>query len=310
MAPVLSDKKILVTGASGQVAGPIAAALALDNEVWCLARFKDPAARAGLEAQGMRCVSWTLGSDDFSEVPDDFTHVVHAAANIFTPDWNHAITANAEGTGLLMTHTRKAEAFLFISSMAVYKANPDPRHAYAEGDALGAETPFSPTYSIGKVATEAVVRTLARQLGLPTTIARLNMAYGTSGHGGLPAVFSEMIRRGQPVPFVPGQANVGSPIHEQDLIAQTGPLLAAASVPATIVNWAGDEVVEDLELYRYLGELIGVEPVLEEVAEPVYPLQAADVTRRAAITGPTTVSWKDGVRRSLATRYPDLSLAP
>lgn len=307
---MLSGKKILVTGASGQVAGPIASALALDNDVWCLARFKNPVARADLEKQGMTCVSWTLGSDDFSEVPDDFTHVVHAAANIFTPDWNHAIEANAEGTGLLMTHTRNAEAFLYISSMSVYKADPDPWHAYHEGDALGAETPFSPTYSIGKVATEAVVRTLARQLGLPTTIARLNMAYGTSGHGGLPAVFCEMIRNGRPVPHVPGRQNVGSPIHEDDLIAQTEPLLAAASVPATIVNWAGDEVVEDVELYRYLGELTGVEPVLEEVADVVYPLQVADVTRRVQITGPTAVTWKDGVRRSLAVRYPDLGLTP
>jgi nucleoside-diphosphate-sugar epimerase len=305
---VLSDKKILITGASGQVAGPIAAALAADNEVWCLARFMNPFARADLERQGMTCVSWSLGSDDFSEVPDDFTHVIHAAADIFASDWDEAIAANAEGTGLLMTHCRRAEAFLYVSSMAVYKAHPDPWHAYHEGDALGAETPFSPTYSIGKVATEAVVRTLARQLDLPSTIVRLNMAYGTSGHGGLPAVFFDMIRAGRPVPHVPTRQNVGSPIHEQDLIDQVEPLMAAASVPATIVNWAGDEVVEDVELYRYLGELAGVEPVIEEASDQLYPLQVADVTRRLAMTGPTRVGWRDGVRASLAARHPDLGL--
>jgi len=31
------------------------------------------------------------------------------------------ITANAEGTGLLMSHCRKMEAFLYISSLCVYK---------------------------------------------------------------------------------------------------------------------------------------------------------------------------------------------
>ena len=36
--------KILITGPSGQVAAPIARALAADNEVWGIARFTDAAA--------------------------------------------------------------------------------------------------------------------------------------------------------------------------------------------------------------------------------------------------------------------------
>ena len=50
----ISGKRVLVTGATGQVARPLAEALGLDNEVWAAARFTDSAARSALEARGDR----------------------------------------------------------------------------------------------------------------------------------------------------------------------------------------------------------------------------------------------------------------
>ena len=50
-----------------------------------------------------------------------------------------------------------------------------------------------------------------------------------------------------------------SPIHDDDICAQLEPLLGAASVPATIVNWGGDEPVSVQEWSRYFGELLGVD---------------------------------------------------
>ena len=44
--------KILITGPTGQVATPIATALAADNEVWGVARFNNPQARQDLEQAG------------------------------------------------------------------------------------------------------------------------------------------------------------------------------------------------------------------------------------------------------------------
>ena len=46
----LSNKKILITGATGQVAAPIAHYLARNNQVWCIARFTPKGSRAALEA--------------------------------------------------------------------------------------------------------------------------------------------------------------------------------------------------------------------------------------------------------------------
>ena len=49
----LRGAKIVVTGVTGQVAEPLACALARDNEVYGAARFKDPDARRRLDAK--RC---------------------------------------------------------------------------------------------------------------------------------------------------------------------------------------------------------------------------------------------------------------
>ncbi len=50
---MLASEKILVTGATGKIAFPIARALARDNEVWGAARLRDPKARD--EARRCRC---------------------------------------------------------------------------------------------------------------------------------------------------------------------------------------------------------------------------------------------------------------
>ena len=71
------------------------------------------------------------------------------------------------------------------------------------------------TYSITKIAAEAVVRTCARLYDLPTTIARLNVPYGDNG--GWPAFHLAMIETGQPVPLHPDRPNVFNPIHEEDI---------------------------------------------------------------------------------------------
>jgi hypothetical protein len=94
-----------------------------------------------------------------------------------------------------------------------------------------------------------------------------------------------------------------SPIHQDDIYGQTEALLHAASVPATIVNWAGDEPVSAQEWCAYLGELVGIEPdiVVKEVPGGIRGI-ILDATKRRAITGPSTVTWRDGLRRLVESR--------
>ena len=66
---MLEDRKILVTGATGQIAGPIAENFAKDNAVWCAARFSDPKRKAELEEMGIKTCVWDMDSGDASMLP-------------------------------------------------------------------------------------------------------------------------------------------------------------------------------------------------------------------------------------------------
>jgi UDP-glucuronate 4-epimerase len=306
---MIKSKKILVTGATGQVARPIAESLAKNNEVWCIARFSEPALKAEVEALGIKTWAWTLGDDDFDGLPNDFDYVIHAACNIFdvANDYDACIRFNAEGTGFLMRHVRQCKAFLYVSSLQVYSAQEDNSRPRLENDPLGCHAPYAPSYSAGKLATEAVVRTLCRLYEIPTMIARLGMAYGTAGHGGVPTMIFTQIRAGTAITVPPAGKSFCSLLHEDDIAAQVEPLLKGAAVPAQIVNWCADEITDELDMIRYVGEIMGVKPVMVEDPAAGFRGGAGDVTRRKSFTGPCKVTWRQGIKRSLQTRFPDYS---
>lgn len=304
---MLTDEKILITGPAGQIAFPLTRYLAAHNEVWGIARFSEPGSREMVDAVGARTVVTDLGSGDFTGVPDDFTYVLHLAA-AQAPGWDFdaAFRTNAEGTGLLLTHCRRARAALVMSTHSVYRppADGDPWHVFTESDPLGeVNAAHCPTYSMSKIAQEAVARTCARQFDLPVTIARMNASYGPDGTGGLPVMQMDAIVAGTPV-TTRWDPCMYMPIHQDDINTQTEALLDAASVPATIVNWAGDEPVSVQEWSAYIGELAGVDPVVNVVEQPgTLRGSVTDNTRRAAITGPCRISWRDGIRSVFEQRH-------
>lgn len=302
----LRDQRILITGPGGQIAFPLAAELAHTNEVWGIARFSHPKAQARVESAGVRTAVVDLADPDFSALPEHFDHVLHLAVyQSPDADTDRALRVNAEGTGLLMSRFRRAR-FLVVSTTAVYAPGDDPARPNVESDPLGdRRQPYSPTYSISKIAQEAVARTVARQHGVATTIARMNVSYGANG--GLPAYQLDALLAGHPLTLAPGGAWY-HPIHERDIAAQVPHLLAAADTPATITNWGGDECVEAESWLRHLAELAGVEPKLERRDDAI-PTAPADPTRRREITGPCRVGWREGMRAMAAARHPELALA-
>jgi nucleoside-diphosphate-sugar epimerase len=302
----VNGTKILVTGATGQVALPVAEALASDNEVWAIARFTDKVARQRLEAAGVRCVTVDLVAGDLTELPDDFTYVLNFAVTK-AGRWGADLDGNAGGVGFLMEHCRRATAFLHCSSTAVYQ--PDGHHAFREDDPLGdnhrvfeAFMPFMQTYSISKIAAEAMARYGARRWELPTTIARLDVPYGDNG--GWPAIHLDLMLAGIPVPVHTDAPSRFNPIHEDDIIATIPALLAVAAVPATVVNWGGDPATIE-EWCAYLGELTGLEPQLMSTDQTIESV-TVDLTRMHELVGPTKVHLREGLRRMVAARHPEL----
>jgi len=277
-------------------------------EMWGLARYTKPGSREATEALGVRPVVGDFTQGQFDEVPDDFDYVLHFAAATRPGTAEAGMVQNAEGAGLLMHHCRKAKAFLQISTNSVYSDNPDPFHAYKETDDVGTPTLRSPNYGATKLAGEGVVRTLAKIHNLPTTIARLNVAYGEH-LGGLPGNQLRALVEGREIEL-PKRTCVHAPIHEDDLAAHMEPFLKAASVPATIVNWGGTEAVQAVDWVKYLGELTGIEPKFHFTDERALPNFAPDLTKGREIGLEWKVHWKDGFRRIVDAAYPEIALKP
>ena len=250
---------IVITGVTGQVAESVATTLAEHHDVTGLARFTDDAARARLEAAGVTCVPVDLVAADFEGVPTGVDAVVNFAV-VKTQRWDLDLRANAEAAGLLMAHVRPAR-FLHCSSTGVY--DPAGANVLDERAPLGDNhRPIMPTYSISKIAAEEVVRTMCRHLEVPTTIARLNVPYGVGPDGsprGWPAFHLAMMEAGMPIPVHEDRPNLFNPIDLDDIAATVPGLLDAATVPATIVNWAGTEQVALEQWCEFLAERAGLE---------------------------------------------------
>jgi nucleoside-diphosphate-sugar epimerase len=307
---MISGEKILVTGVTGGVARPIAEYLAQNNEVWGAARFlpADDPVREGreiriteltrreeIEAAGITTCAVDLGSGDLSALPDDFTYVIHGAfARVPNrPDqFALAYRANADGPGFLWQHCRKAKAALLISAGTIYAPNPDTWHRYAESDPLGgAKAHWSPASPVSKLITEAVAGSCARMFNLPTTIARLFMPWGTPRLG--PSLDIERMKRGEPIMLVNGP-QPQTLIHVDDICDQIEAMLGAASVPAYLTNWAGDDEVSSREWCEIAAERLGIEAKFEEVdVVGAHGGFLADATKRQALTGPCKVRFAD-----------------
>ncbi len=300
---MLTNKKILITGASGTVARPVAEALAANNEVWCLGRFGDPQVRAALLAKGIKLFQWDLGLSSLDGLPGGFTHVFHSAVIKNVDDFNSQVDRHAFATAQLMTHCRDGEAFIFVSASSVYRRL-DFGHLHKETDPLGDSSPLVETYSTHKNGAEAVVRALARVYGLRSIIARLSVTYGPVGYGGLPATIYAAMSAGKPMPVrASPEENWCSPMHTDDVVRQVPLLWEAASVPATAVNWGGDEAIRQQDMIDYIAEITGI-PVLTEV-NPRHRMSCAfDNTLRQKLIGKCEVPWREGVRRTLEARFP------
>jgi nucleoside-diphosphate-sugar epimerase len=291
--------RFLVTGATGQVGFPVATALATDtaNEVIAVARFRDAAKRDALERAGATCIEADLAAGAVDHLPADVEFVCNFAV-VKSNRWDVDLRGNAEAAGLLLAHCNNARAFLHCSSTGVYEAaGGGPQR---ESDSLGDNhRVMMPTYSISKIAAEEVVRATCRIFEMPVTIARLNVPYGPNG--GWPAFHLEMMLAGRPVPVHPNGPSRFNPIHEDDIIATLPKLLAAATVPATIVNWGGDEETSIEEWCTYMAGLAGCEARFDVTEQTIGGIPT-DNTRRRELAGATTVAWKDGMRRLVEQR--------
>lgn len=303
----LRGKRILVTGVTGWVAGPLAASLAADgNTVFGAARFRDPDQRQPWIDRGVTPVSIDLENDRLDEVPADLDVVLHFAV-AKSSDFEQAFASNAEGSANLMqvaAERSDAMTFFHCSSTAVYAPHDhDPRK---ETDLLGDShrpMPGMPTYSISKIAGEVLVKHTAKRLGVPTVIARLNVPYGDTY--GWMLFHLMMMERNIPVPVHVDQPTSYTPIHADDIARSIPYLLSFASTPAEIVNWGGDQVVSIEDWCEEMGRLTGLVPSFNPTTATIAAI-VPDLEKLHSSGFRSSVDWREGIRRQIATSRPEL----
>ena len=298
---MLEDQKILVTGATGKIGFPIARALAANNEVWGAARLRGAAERERLAGAGIRPLPLDLSSGDLSSLPDDFGYVFHAAVDPGLHGWRQCVTTNAHNSGELLYHCRRARGFVFCSTGSIYAYQ--GQRPLTESDPPG--VPLRANYSFSKVAAESVCSWIATHFRIPLTIIRICSTYGPLG--GAPADRLEAILQRRPIRLHPDQPNNYNPIYEDDYVALGIRAMEVAATPPVVVNWAGSETVSIEEYCTYMGELLGIEPIFEYTPQAHTPLWP-DVSRMHEVLGRTRVRWRDGMRRMIEARHPELEL--
>jgi len=283
---MLKNEKILITGATGAIALPMARYLAPHNEVWGMARFQDETLRARLDDAGVKTVPIDLSTPDLSTLPDDFSYVLHYAyTRRPSGEFHQAIQINAIGTGLVLQKCRKAKAALVVSAATLYSAHEDPFHAYKEEDDIGhVVAPWAASSPVSKVTIEAVARFCAEAFDLPTVILRPSVPYGCEVD--MFTSIQDAILAGRPFPAA-YDPQPFTPIHIDDMLDQVEALLASASTPATILNWGSDEVVSVQDHAALVGELSG-KPAEVNVFEMPGAARGAviDTSRIRALVGP------------------------
>ncbi len=304
---MLSGKKVLITGATGLIARPIAELLSSRNQVWALSIFNEAEApgRAALEAHGVHCLPWDMAQQPIpEEIPADITHVLHTAMLRETDSYDAAIDVNGLAVARIMHRFRTAEAFFFVSSTAIYK-HLAADHRHKETDPLGGGLVFIPAYQVSKIAAEAVVRSLAALYQLPTVIVRPGVCYGSGSWGGVPIMFLKKMMAGELIEQPPEGQCFSMPIDVADIARMTPALLGAAAVPSTILNLAGDDAVTDQEYLGYISEITGV-PLRFKRGSYYRDMYLCDNSRRVAIAGTCHVGWRDGIRRAIDAHFPGL----
>jgi nucleoside-diphosphate-sugar epimerase len=298
---VLQSEKILITGATGKIAFPIARALARHNEVWGVARFTDPSGSDRVQSVGVRPLRLDLSSDDLTSLPDDFGYVFHAAVATGVEGWDSAVQTNALASGRLLEHCRSCRGFVYCSTGSIYQYQ--GHRPLKESDPPG--VPLRANYSFSKVAGEAVCTWVASRFEIPLTIIRICSTYGPEG--GTPGDRLDLMLEGKPVRLHPDRPNNFNPIYEDDYVELGIRAMEVASLPSVVVNWAGSETVSAEDYCTFMGDLIGVEPIFEydpTAHTPLWP----DVTRMHEILGRTKVHWRDGFRRMIQARHPEIAL--
>jgi nucleoside-diphosphate-sugar epimerase len=287
--PMISNSKILITGAGGLFGTALCKKLIDTNEVWGLARFRDHQKAIELDDMGVKLIRRDVTKESIDDIPDDFDYVFHMLAILYDADLDHQDTyeANIYFTGFMMEHCRKANGIILASSGGVYH----PSVQYEKED-----TTLGPVgaYCTSKYAMETLGTYLSRKHRIPAAIIRYFWPYGREQ--GRVTRMMKSIMAHEPISVSSGQEALYQPIHIDDVVRLTLAAVPNCDTPPPVFNMAGPETVSWRDLAERIGYAVSVPPVFDELDENRLS-HLADLTKMKAILGQPEINLNEGIAR-------------
>lgn len=283
------DLKILVTGAAGFIGSHVAEALlGRGDEVVSLDSldpFYDPTLkRQNLDAlrafSGFASVEGDIRDpESWASLPDGVEAVMHLAAragvrpSIAQPALYADVNVTGTARMLDFAHERSLRGVVFASSSSVYGES----DTVPFSESAPADQPVSP-YAATKRAGELLCHAAHQVGGLPVVITRLFTVYGPRQRPDLAIHrFTRLLFEGKSLPRFGDGSTARDYTYVADVVAGLIASLDLASGGDPVnetLNLGSDRPITLNELIQVLGEVVGVEPVVEEL-----PLQDGDVSR-------------------------------
>ncbi|CAN5650795.1 NAD-dependent epimerase/dehydratase family protein [soil metagenome] len=262
--------RIVVTGAAGFIGSHLSERLVADgHDVVGVDCFTDYYGRADKEANlegllaapGFRFVEADLRTDGLEGILHGVDVVVNEAATpglvLSWDDFERYQSCN------LSAVKRLVDACINVGVGHLVQASTSSVYG---SEATGAEDaitlPVSP-YGVTKLAAEHLLRAHSETYGLPITILRYFSIYGPRQRPDMAyRIFCERLLAGEPIVIYGDGGQSRSNTYVSDCVSAT---VAAIARPAdgSIFNIGGGRELALLDAVRLIGEILGVEPVLE-----------------------------------------------
>ncbi len=282
--------KILMTGGTGFIGGALVKRLAPEHELFCLVR------KGGTlpSHPHIHAVQQDLGqSFDLNKFPRSVDAVVHLAQSKqfrkFPDEARDIFHVNTDATAQLLEYGRSAKSrvFLLASSGGVC--------GYQSRPILETDPPdLMNFYLASKYAAECLVSAYGEYFS--TVILRYFFVYGEGQRDMFIPSLLQRIRDGKPVQ-IHGKTGVAmNPIHLSDAVEATARALELTR--SEVVNVAGGEETNVLEIAQMIGEVVGRVPVFGFEPDKGSMAMVANIEKmRLKLGVAPKVSLKEGLER-------------
>ena len=296
----MKGRKVLVTGASGQIGRGLAHVLAKGNEVHALARFGNAAVLQEVERKVEKVWRMNMGVDRPAALPTDFDAIFHMAVA-----WNgdddiaeqrKSFHLSCDFVADLMLANEKA-AFVLGSTGSVYQ------HLDA-GMVIEDETPLhgGGTYVTAKIAMLQAARWVGTRFGRPSAIIRYCRPYAAyKPHPKVDKYLTGNLLGTNPM-------GVDQRTYIKQHVDNTIAAAARAKPEVKVFNSATPEKLTQAELAA-VGAKVSGAPLAEnavKTGEPEIKGHIASAEKSARLLGPMKVDTEEGFRRYWRARQENI----